>query len=138
MLERLLILGVAVLVAIAIYHGWRFYLRRRQTWLTTQETPVELAQRLPAGPALLYFTTEQCSQCRLQQAPILAQLRQSTPVTIHRLDAIVEDELARFFGIMTVPTTVWLDRQRRPTAINHGLATLPQLQQQAQEIGALS
>jgi hypothetical protein len=36
---------------------------------------------------------------------------------------------------MTVPTTVWLDRNRRPAAINHGLATLPQLRQQAVEIG---
>jgi hypothetical protein len=32
---------------------------------------------------------------------------------------------------MTVPTTIWLDEQQRPAAINHGLTPLPQLHQQA-------
>jgi hypothetical protein len=137
MIERLLVLCVAMLVAIGLYYGWRLYLRWRQTQLATRDAPAVVAQWLPTGPALLYFTTEECVQCRFQQAPILTQLAQSMPVTIHKLDALVEDELARFFGIMTVPTTIWLDQNRRPAAINHGLATLPQLRQQALEIGTL-
>jgi thioredoxin 1 len=93
--------------------------------------PVEVAQQLPVGPALLYFTTPTCAQCRLQQAPILEQLAQNMDVAVYTLDAVEQEQLARFFGIMTVPTTVWLDDQQHPIAINHGLAKLPQLRQQA-------
>jgi thioredoxin 1 len=86
---------------------------------------------LPTGPALLYFTTPTCTQCRLQQTPILQQLAQATGVAVHTIDAVEQDALARHFGILTVPTTIWLDQAQRPAVVNHGLAPLVQLRQQA-------
>jgi hypothetical protein len=46
------------------------------------------------------------------------------------VDAIQREDLARHFGILTVPTTVLLDGQRRPVAINHGVAPLQKLRAQ--------
>jgi len=87
-------------------------------------------------PALLYFTTPDCAQCQLQQAPILAQLAAKVDIAIHKLDAVEQEATARFYGILTVPTTVVLDAQLRPVAVNHGVAPLRRLQAQIEAIGA--
>jgi hypothetical protein len=60
----------------------------------------------------------------LQQTPILAQLQNKVDVAVHKLDAIEQEALAQLYGIMTVPTTVVLDAQLRPVAINHGVVPL--------------
>jgi hypothetical protein len=135
LLERLLILAVLIGLSLLLICIWRGCQVRRLRKLGETTLPEEVAAVLPAGPALLYFTTDDCAQCHFQQKPILNQLATTTQAPIHTFDATAHEPLIRFFGIMTVPTTVWLDQSRRPAAINHGLATLPQLRQQAGEIG---
>jgi thioredoxin 1 len=131
LLERLVLLFVTTAVLAAAYLLWQCLQRYRLARHAQTAPPSELAALVPPGrPTLLYFTTPDCAQCRLRQAPILRQLANLAGVSIQTLDAVQHDGLARFFGIMTVPTTVWLDAQRRPVAVNHGLATLDQLQRQ--------
>jgi thioredoxin 1 len=137
LLERFLILLVALALALLAVYLWRSWLTMRMRRLAVQALPEPLARSLPDGPALLYFTTQDCAQCRLQQAPILQQLAQMTQLPIYTYDAVEQDQLVRFFGVMTVPTTVWLNAQRRPAAINHGLAHLAKLRQQARQLGYL-
>jgi thiol-disulfide isomerase/thioredoxin len=136
--ERFLILLVALAIALLAGYMWRSWLATRRQRLAAQPIPEALARSLPGGPALLYFTTQSCAQCHLQQAPILRQLAQTAQIPIHTYDAAEEEQLVRFFGVMTVPTTIWLDAQRRPAAINHGLAHLSKLRQQARQLGALT
>ena len=136
-LERLAIILVLVVSALLATALWRWWLRQRQHKLAAATLPDGVAQSLPPGPALLYFTTESCVQCRLQQTPILNQLVRAGNVAVHQIDAVADAQLPPFFGIMTVPTTVWLDQHSRPAAINHGLASLAHLSQQARELGAL-
>lgn len=110
---------------------WRLWLRYRLQRLSNQEVPEELAELVPSGqPVVLYFTSEGCVQCRLQQSPILEQFSTRADVPVLKLDAVSQAELADFYGVMTVPTTVVLGRQRQPVAVNYGLASLQQLQQQ--------
>ncbi len=135
MVERLVVLGIGVLAALAAYGAWRWWQARRLQTLAAAVMPAPL----PAGvdgskPAVLYFTTTDCAQCRLQQTPILAQLQNQVDVVVHKLDAIEQEALARFYGIMTVPTTVVLDRRLQPVAVNHGVTPLQKLQVQVREI----
>ena len=131
MIERILILIVFVTVVVAGYWLWRQVQARRTQTLAAAAVPPALANTIdPDRPNLLYFTTEQCAQCRFQQAPILTQLQNKMDVMIHKLDAVEQEALAHFYGIMTVPTTVVLDAQLRPVAINHGVAPLQTLQAQ--------
>ena len=137
MTERLLVLAAAVVVGLVALWAWRRYVQWRTERLRHAALPPDLTARVePQRANLLYFTTEQCVQCRFQQAPILAQLAAQVDVAIHKLDAIEQEALARFYGIMTVPTTVVLDRELRPVAVNHGVAPLPQLRAQVERAGA--
>jgi thioredoxin 1 len=135
MFERFLIAAAVIALAAAVYLAWRAHGRRRLSAAAEQSAPAEV-RRLVDGtrPAVLYFSTPDCAQCRLQQAPILGQLSARVDVAVHKLDAIEQEALARFYGILTVPTTVVLDAELRPVAINHGVTPLPKLLAQVGEL----
>lgn len=131
MLERMYILLFAIALGGLLwvfYWGW---LRLRVQRLAEVALPEALQQLVqPGRPAILYFTTDSCVQCRLQQAPALERLAADTGIPVHRVDAVTQSDLTAFYGVMTVPTTVVLDPQRRPKAINYGLTPLQKLQEQ--------
>ncbi len=139
MIERILILllftGLCALLCGTLQLCRRVRLRALQR-AVDEEAPrhagvlAALREIVIEGPALLYFTTESCAQCRFQQRPILDRLAAVAPIPVVTLDAIEQEALARHFGILTVPSTVVLDRRRVPVAINHGVALLQTLQAQ--------
>lgn len=135
MLERFLILLAGVAIAAVACLIWRAWQRRRLAAVAEQVAPHAVAQLVDrTKPAVLYFTTPECAQCRLQQTPILSQLAAKVDVAVHKLDAVEQEALARFYGIMTVPTTVVLAPQLRPIAVNHGVTPLPKLLAQVSEV----
>ena len=134
MLERFLILLAGIAIAAIACFVWNAWQRRRLAAVATHAAPAEVLSLVDGTrPAILYFTTPECAQCRFQQAPILSQLTAKVDVAVHKLDAVEQETLARFYGIMTVPTTVVLDPQLRPVAVNHGIAPLPKLLAQVGE-----
>jgi thioredoxin-like negative regulator of GroEL len=134
MIERALILLIITGAAIGLWRLWHYYQARRLTQLAQVDAPDLLKGRLRAGPTVLYFTGAHCAQCRLQQTPILTQLAAAAPIHLHTIDAVQEESVARFYGVMTLPTTILLDSNHTPKAINHGLASLAQLRQQVAEL----
>jgi hypothetical protein len=78
---------------------------------------------------LLYFWSNKCGQCTSQeryirQAQADALNRIGTTFEVLKVDAEKEDRLVRLMHVMTVPTTVLLDAQKKIVAWNPGL-TLP-------------
>lgn len=131
MLERLVILLIVVLASVVIWWICCVWQRRRIEQLQEETLPTPLAHQIASGsPAVLYFTTESCVQCKFQQTPVLERFAADTGIAVHKLDAVEQQHLAEFYNVLTVPTTVILDRQRRPVAINYGLAPLQKLRQQ--------
>ena len=138
-MDRLLILLVVIGTVALACGAFRLAARRRLARLRGEDAPAAAHTPLhgvaqPGKPALLYFTTEQCAQCKYQQAPILEQLGRQVDVAIHKLDAIEQEALTRLFGIMTVPATVVLDAHLKPVAVNHGLAPLVKLRAQVEDV----
>lgn len=129
--ERMVILVTAIGFCLVMVALWRLYQQRRLVDLAGQSAPEPVAALVNNGPALLYFTTPDCAQCRYQQAPILKQFTNAIGLPVHTVNALEQTDLARHYGIMTVPSTIMLDQQRRPVAINHGLAPLQKLREQA-------
>ncbi len=131
MFDRLIILAAFALLLATAYAVWRLRLQQQTQRLALADPhgPAELAVLLlSAAPAVLYFTTPSCAQCRFQQTPALAQVQQQlSGLQVLKLDAVEHQRLADYYHVMTVPTTVVLDSQRRPVAINHGLATTERL-----------
>ncbi|MFZ2487638.1 MAG: thioredoxin family protein [Anaerolineae bacterium] len=129
MLERTLWLVAFSAVLLGGYLLWTRYWQQQTRTLALAAVPAQLAGLpLAAGPAILYFTTATCAQCRLQQTPALARLQQTLdPLQVIKLDAVEHSALADFYHVMTVPTTIVLDATRRPVAINHGVATTERL-----------
>lgn len=139
MTARLLILLLFVLICtggwlmLRAWLHWRFV---RIAAASAQESAKE-SNNQPgvAAPALLYFTTEDCAQCRFQQSPILQRLAEVTTVPIVKIDALADREIAHKYGILTVPSTVVLNAERVPVAINHGVAHLEKLRMQVSALG---
>lgn len=141
MFDRLIILAAFALLMATAYLLWRVRLQQ-QTQRLAAAGPHDLAELaslpLAAAPAVLYFTTATCAQCRFQQTPALARLQERLAgLQVLKLDAVEHQRLADYYHVMTVPTTVVLDSQRRPVAINHGVATTDQLLGQIQRTYAI-
>ncbi len=131
MLERFYIMLYAIALGGLIWMAYWGWLRLRMRRLAVAALPPSLQQLVqPGRPAILYFTTDSCVQCRMQQAPALERLAAATGIPVHKFDAVTQSDLTSFYGVMTVPTTVVLDPERRPHAINFGLAPLQKLQEQ--------
>jgi len=82
-------------------------------------------------PALLYFWTQECSQCKsqeyfIEQAQAVLHLQGQT-VTMYKFNALQEHELSRQIRVMTVPTTVLVDRNGEIAAWNPGLTPTKKL-----------
>jgi thioredoxin 1 len=131
MFDRLIILAAFALLLATAYLLWRARMQQQTQRLAVADPggPTELASLpLATAPAVLYFTTPTCAQCRFQQTPALAQVQEKlAALQVVKLDAIEHQRLADYYHVMTVPTTVVLDSRRRPVAINHGLATTERL-----------
>lgn len=140
MFERLIILAAFALLLATVYLLWRARLQRHTQRLAAADPhgPAELARlSLTTAPAVLYFTTATCAQCRFQQTPVLSQVAKLRGgLQVITLDAVEHQRLADYYHVMTVPTTVVLDGRHRPVAINHGLATAERLLAQVDQAAA--
>lgn len=113
----LAIAGAAVGLAVMAARFTAWHARRRAE---------KIVGTSAGGPHILYFTTEQCSTCRLLQEPALREIE----VPVRRVDAIAEPELVRRYSIMTVPSTVVIASDGRTIKVNYGFATAARLRRQ--------
>ena len=127
-IDRLLIvLGVAAGVAAGVFacRAWtasRFErLRAATLWDALGEAP-------RGGPVVVAFSTASCGVCRTAQKPALRALAARIEnVRIIEIDAGQRPEVARTFGVVTVPTTVLLGKDGNLIAANNGFAPLERL-----------
>jgi len=85
-------------------------------------------------PAILYFTTPTCVPCKTVQRPAIQQIKhQMGPrLQVIEVDAAARPDLAKDWGVLSVPTTFLLDSKGRPRHVNHGVTRAEKLQQQLQ------
>jgi thiol-disulfide isomerase/thioredoxin len=128
MIERVLLLGLiglAVVVTTLLVRryarAWRHEVMRRKPdliWKRLGEAP-------DGRPTVIAFSTPSCAACHRAQAPainnVVRTLGERAPRVI-KVDASERPEVARAFGVMTVPSTVVLAEAGSVIAINHGFA----------------
>lgn len=122
-MERLLFLvglGAACFLLVLAARLWAGR-RARLAAATPSQRLWELLQLEPDGrPAVLAFSTRSCAEC-------LVQTRMLGPVSadgvrVVSVDAALRPDVAKAFGVITVPSTVVMDPAGAVVAVNHGLA----------------
>jgi thiol-disulfide isomerase/thioredoxin len=132
-LERLMVLvGCAVLATLVVYAA-RAGARARSTAARTA-APEPFWQALDTHPdgraSVVAFSTPSCAACHVAQAPALDALSRQLgdiAVRVLKVDAAERPEVAKQFGVLTVPTTVVLAANGRVAAVNHGFASTDRL-----------
>ena len=130
MYERLLIvIAVAILGTAAFRLLRRLQLRRAQNAVTENKK-----LHLKAGTRhVIYFWSEHCPQCKNAQTPTLDRLlERAGDADVELIALCVEDheDLAKSWGVRTLPTTYVIDRQGKIAHVNNGLASESRLLQQ--------
>ena len=83
----------------------------------------------PGVPAILYFTTPTCAPCKTVQRPAIQQVQQTlgNEIQVIEIDASEQLDLAKEWGVISVPTTFILDKNGQPRLINHGVTRAEKL-----------
>ena len=91
-------------------------------------------------PTLLYFTTPTCAPCKTIQRPAIERLKQlvGDRLQVVEIDASSQPEVARQWGVLSVPTTFVLDAAGRPRHVNHGVAPMDKLLKEFEDFGDFS
>src|SRR5215510_10385766 len=131
-LERALVLaGLAAMVPALVLWGRRLARGRfERTRGASGAALWELLGTVPDGrPTVVAFSTPGCAACGTAQKPALAALlqRARNGVRVIQVDAAEQPQVARTFGVLTVPATVVLDQWGRVLAANQGFATTDRL-----------
>jgi thioredoxin-like negative regulator of GroEL len=133
--DRALVLAaVAVLVAALVVEG-RLLAGRRLRQVRGVPVAVlwaALGTEPDGRPAVVAFSTPSCIACHTAQGPALAALEDLADgrVRLIQVDAAARPEVARAFGILTVPATTVLDERGAVLAANQGFATAETLARQ--------
>jgi hypothetical protein len=145
MSEIIMRFGVLLLLAIGggllVLLGRRFVESQRRRALSaaapsslpemgTGETATNTAVRI------LSFSSPDCQQCKRLQAPALERVLEARgeTVTVVKIDATTDQDFARTYRVLTVPSTVVLNTEGKAHAINYGFADTHRLLSQVDEV----
>lgn len=138
MIERLAILGLlAVVLALGVLVTRAYAARRMASVKAAPRDPLwaSLGEQPDGRPTLVTFSTPSCAACHRAQAPAVSRVEEQLGVRalrVIRVNAAERPDVARAFGVMTVPSTVVLAEAGHVVAINQGFAPSVKLIQQVQ------
>jgi thiol-disulfide isomerase/thioredoxin len=113
--------------------GWLLYRVVRSVSLKRAgQKGLKLVQGTPAAKTIVYFTTPDCVACISAQKPALVQLKKllGDKLQIIEVDAYEKPELAKEWGVMSVPTTFILDEKGTAVVVNYGVTPYRKLIEQ--------
>jgi thioredoxin-like negative regulator of GroEL len=123
-------LGIIVLGLLAYWTIHQLLLVRARNSVFT------LFRQLPNKPVIVYFTTPDCVPCKTIQRPALSKLStlMGDKLEVVEIDATQRPDLARQWGVMSVPTTFLLDARGEARYVNNGVVRVEKLMEQLQTL----
>lgn len=112
-------------------------------WLLNQHLLVRaknnlsaLFNTMPNKPVIVYFTTPDCVPCKTVQRPALDRVSTlfGEKLQVVEIDATERPDLAKTWGVMSVPTTFLLNSRGEARYVNNGVARAEKLMQQLQTL----
>ena len=132
--EILLRFGLAVvIIGLGAFAYWlvnqRLLIRARNNAFTLFNTP-------PDKPVLVYFTTPDCAPCKTIQRPAINRVSHllGEQLEVIEIDAKERPDLAKAWGVMSVPTTFVLDTRGEARFVNNGVVRAEKLLEQIQTL----
>ena len=90
----------------------------------------------PEKPVLLYFTTPDCVPCKTVQRPAIERVSDllGGNLEVIEINAYEKPDLAKTWGVMSVPTTFVIDARGEARYVNNGVARAEKLLEQIQKL----
>jgi thiol-disulfide isomerase/thioredoxin len=130
-LLRFALAGVIIISGSLVYWiiSQRLLVRARNNVFTLFPTP-------PNKPVIVYFTTPDCAPCKTIQRPALHQISKlmGESLEVVEIDATERPDLAKTWGVLSVPTTFLLDARGEAKYVNHGVTRAEKLLEQIRNL----
>ena len=122
-----------VIIGFGIFAYWCIHQR---LLLKAQNNAFSLFSQLPEKPVIVYFTTPDCAPCKTIQRPALNKLSSlmGDKLEVIEIDATQHPDLAKQWGVLSVPTTFLLDARGEARYVNNGVARVEKLMEQLQTL----
>jgi thiol-disulfide isomerase/thioredoxin len=126
LLRSLLAIGIIV-VGMSVY-----WLVNQRLLVRARNNVFSLFSTFPNKPVLVYFTTPTCAPCKTVQRPAIDKIVKllGEKLQVVEIDATARPDLARTWGVMSVPTTFLLDSRGEARYVNNGVARAEKLMEQ--------
>jgi thiol-disulfide isomerase/thioredoxin len=132
--EILLRSGLALaIISVGIFAYW---LINQRLLVRAKSNIFTLFDQLPNKPVIVYFTTPDCAPCKTVQRPALSRVSQllGDSLEVVEIDATQRPDLAKQWGVMSVPTTFLLDARGEARYVNNGVTRAEKLMEQLQTL----
>lgn len=127
-----ILLRSALTIAIILVGLFGYWLINQRLLVRARSNIFTLFSQLPNKPILVYFTTPDCAPCKTVQRPAINQVSRllGERLEIVEIDATQRPDLAKVWGVMSVPTTFLLDARGEARFVNNGVARAEKLMEQ--------
>ena len=122
-----------VIIAIGLAAYW---LINNRLLARARNNAFSLFSKLPNKPVIVYFTTPDCAPCKTVQRPAIEKVSHllGERLQVVEIDATERPDLAKVWGVMSVPTTFLLDSRGEARYVNNGVARAEKLIQQIKSL----
>lgn len=130
LLRSLLAIGIIILGVGA------YWLINQRLLVRARKNVFSLFNTFPNKPVLIYFTTPTCAPCKTVQRPAIEKIAKLFGEKLHvvEIDATERPDLAKTWGVMSVPTTFLLDSRGEARYVNNGVTRAEKLMEQIQTL----
>ena len=116
--------------------AFAYWLINQRLLVRARSNAASLFDRLPEKPVIVYFTTPDCMPCKTVQRPAIRRVTEALgeQLEVVEINAYEQPDLARTWGVMSVPTTFVLDARGEARYVNNGVARAEKLLEQIQTL----
>jgi len=131
-----ILLRFAFAIGIIVLGAGAYWLFNQRLLARAKANVLTLFDAIPNKPVIVYFTTPDCAPCKTIQRPALDQVTYllGDQLQVVEIDAVERPDLARQWGVMSVPTTFLLDARGEARYVNSGVARVEKLMEQLQTL----
>ena len=131
-----IVLRFGLAVSIIVMGVFVYWLINQRLLARARNNVFRLFNKLPNKPVLIYFTTPDCTPCKTVQRPAIDRVSKLFGETLEviEINAYEQPDLARTWGVLSVPTTFVLDARGEARYVNNGVARAEKLLEQIQTL----